>query len=30
MQNLKNPFPKQTNPEPPLVKVKEGEIEYKV
>jgi hypothetical protein len=26
----RNPLPKQTNPEPPLLKVKDSEIEYKV
>jgi hypothetical protein len=26
----KNPFPKQTNPEPLLLEVEDGEIEYKV
>jgi hypothetical protein len=26
----KNPFLKQTNPEPPLLKVEDGEIEYEV
>jgi len=29
-KNLKNPLLSQTNPEPPLLEVKEGEIEYKV
>jgi hypothetical protein len=29
-KNLRNPFPKQINPEPPLLEVEDGEIEYKV
>jgi hypothetical protein len=29
-KDLKNPLPSQTNPEPPLLEVKEGEIEYEV
>jgi hypothetical protein len=26
----RNPFSRQTNPEPPLLEVEDGEIEYKV
>ena len=29
-KDLRNPLPKQTNPEPPLLEVKDSEIEYKV
>jgi hypothetical protein len=26
----RNPLPRQTNPEPPLLEIEDGEIEYKV
>jgi hypothetical protein len=29
-KDLRNPFPKQTNPEPPLLEVKDSKIEYEV
>jgi hypothetical protein len=29
-KDLRNPLLKQTNPEPPLLEVKDSEIEYKV
>jgi hypothetical protein len=29
-KDSRNPLPRQTNPEPPLLEVKDSEIEYKV